>query len=135
MRRPTVLFVDDEPHITDGVKRALRREPFDIVGAHSGSEALELLCRRAVDVIIVDEKMPGISGTELLQRVFRDYPRVIQMMLTGHAAPETVFSTARPGQIRHFFTKPCSVEELASAIREALDQQHPGATPSASIAR
>lgn len=127
MRRAKILFVDDEPCITDAVTRALRREPFDILSAHSGAEALELLQREPVDVIVADEKMPGMSGTELLERVFRDYPQMTQMMLTGHATWQAVSPATRPGQVCRFFTKPCSIEELSVAIRHALEQRSLGA--------
>lgn len=133
--RPTVLFVDDESYLTFAVTRALRKEPFDVVSAHSGAEALDVLRRQRVDLCVVDEKMPGMSGTELLQHVFRDYPHVIQMMLTGHATPEAVLSSTRPGQLCRFFTKPCTVQELAAAIRAALDRQPSSVASAASTAR
>ncbi len=64
-----VLFVDDEPALLDGVKINLRKEPYQIVTCTSGSAALELLAEQPVDVIVSDERMPGMSGSELLAQV------------------------------------------------------------------
>jgi len=81
------------------------------------------LGRGPVDVIIVDEKMPGMSGLELLNTVFRLYPDTIQMMLTGHATLEDALQVTHKGQLRHFLTKPCNSTELSSTIRQALQHK------------
>jgi two-component system probable response regulator PhcQ len=62
----TILLVDDEPNITDALKRALRREPFEFLTATSAAAAQELLAHQHVDVVVSDEQMPGMSGSEFL---------------------------------------------------------------------
>jgi len=69
-----VLFVDDEPHVTDSLKRSLRKEPYEVLSADSASEALKVLAREPVDVVVSDEKMPGMQGSEFLGRVCKLYP-------------------------------------------------------------
>jgi len=81
-----VLFVDDELHVTEGLKRALRKEPYEIMSANSADKALEILARQPVDIVVSDEKMPGMSGSEFLTVVCRKYPDTIRIILTGHAS-------------------------------------------------
>ena len=81
-----VLFVDDEPNGTKALKRALRREPYDILSAGSADESLEMLERESVDVVVSDENMPGMTGSEFLAVVYEKYPDTIRIILTGHAS-------------------------------------------------
>ena len=72
----TVLFVDDEPNVLAGLTRLLRKESYEILTAATAEEAAELLEENSVDLIVSDEEMPGMSGTEFLARVARDHPDV-----------------------------------------------------------
>lgn len=118
-----VLFVDDEPSITDALKRALRKEPYTIHTASSAIQALEILSRVPIEVIVSDEKMPGMSGTEFLARVCDDYPDTIRMILTGHGSLDVFTRAVKEGQIYRFFLKPCNEVDLAITIRQALHQR------------
>ena len=118
-----VLFVDDEPHITDGLKRALRAEPYTILTASSPADGMQILSEHPVDVVVSDEKMPEMSGSEFLSVVCENYPDTVRMMLTGHATLEDTIRAINEGQIYHFFKKPCDTIELASTIRHALQQK------------
>ena len=62
----SVLFVDDEPNVLEGLERALRMEPFTLLTATSGGEAMEVLNNASVDVVVADQEMPGMKGTDLL---------------------------------------------------------------------
>jgi len=84
--KSVVLFVDDEPSFTDSLKRILRKEPYEILSAGSADEALMILDGQVVDVVVSDEKMPGMSGSEFLSIVSKRYPETIRIMLTGHAS-------------------------------------------------
>jgi two-component system, probable response regulator PhcQ len=121
--RSTILFVDDEANVTAALKRVLRREPWRILEAHSGTEALSLLARETIDVIVSDEQMPGMSGCELLARVCRDHPETVRMILTGHASLETAIRAVNEGEVWRFFVKPCQEADLIISIRQALQQQ------------
>ena len=115
-----VLFVDDEPHVTDSLRRALRKEPYDVLSAHSADEALRVLARESVDVVVSDEKMPGMPGSEFLARVCKLYPETIRIILTGQASIEAAIRAINEGEIYRFLTKPCNEVDLAFTIRQAL---------------
>jgi len=119
----TVLFVDDEPNVTEGLKRFLRKEPYKMLSAESAKEALEILATEKVDVVVSDEKMPGITGSEFLALVCKKYPDTIRMMLTGQLSMATAINAINEGEVYRFFIKPCNEQELAYAIRQALKQK------------
>ena len=118
-----VLIVDDEPNVVKALKRALRREPYEILSANSGHEALDVLGRESVDVVISDENMPGMTGSELLAVVYEKYPDTIRIILTGYASLELAMRAINEGQIYRFFTKPWNDADLAVTIRQALQQK------------
>ncbi len=118
-----VIIIDDEPAIIDMFKDALSKEPYDMLCAASAEEALPILAREQVDVVISDEKMPGMSGSEFLSLVRQKYPDTIRMILTGHASLESAIRAINEGEIYRFFTKPCNVIDLAMTIRHALEQK------------
>ena len=118
----TILIVDDEPFITEILTEALSREPYVILTAGSAEDALGLLAQMQVDVIISDEKMPGMSRSEFLAVVRKKYPDTIRMILTGHGSLESAMRAINEGQIYRFFTKPCNVLDLAMTIRKAIQQ-------------
>ena len=119
----TVLLVDDEPNVLEGLTRVLRKEPYEILTANSAVEAAELLEDNGVDLIISDEEMPGMSGTEFLARVARDYPDVVGIVLTGHPTLPAALRAINEGKVYQFFTKPCNEIDLAITIRRALEQK------------
>lgn len=116
-----VLLVDDERCVTAGLKRQLRGEPYQILEAGSGAEALTILAEEQVDVIISDEQMPGMPGSEFLTQVRRAYPDTIRIILTGHASIESAVQAINEGGIYRYLLKPCSPLEMASTIRQALE--------------
>jgi CheY-like chemotaxis protein len=118
-----VLIVDDEPKIYHALRRALHREPYDILYAASGAEALRTLSERPVDVVVADQNMPEMQGSVLLARVRQQYPDVVRMMLTGDARLETVMAAVNKGEIYRFFTKPCNEAELIISLRDALQMR------------
>lgn len=119
----TILLVDDEPHVLEGLTRVLRKEPYGILTANSALEAAELLEDNDVDLIISDEEMPGMSGTEFLARVARDDPDIVRIVLTGHPTLPTALRAINEGKVYQFFTKPCNEIDLAITIRRALEQK------------
>jgi two-component system, probable response regulator PhcQ len=115
-----VLFVDDEPHVTAALRAALRREPFRILTADSGAEALALLGAEEIDVVVSDERMPGMGGTDLLTEVRRRRPDTLRMLLTGQTSLDLLIRAVNEGHITHFFSKPCHPADLAQVIHQAL---------------
>ena len=121
--RPTVLLVDDEANVLDGLRRALYREPWHLVLAASAAEALQVLATRPIDVVVSDQAMPGMTGLELLARVSQEHPATIRIMLTGHATLDLARRALAERQVTRFFTKPCNSEDLTLAIQQALEQR------------
>ena len=119
----TVLFVDDDHNVLEGLTRALRKEPYEILTAPSAEEAALILEKSAVDVIVCDEQMPGISGTEFLTQTAKDYPEVIRIILTGHSTPKLWSRAINECDIFRFLIKPCDELELATMIRKALKER------------
>ena len=119
----TVLLVDDEPNVLEGLSRALHRESYEILTAGSAEQAAAVLDASAVDLIVSDEEMPGMSGTEFLARVARDYPDVVGIVLTGHPTLPAALRAINEGKVYQFFTKPCNEIDLAITIRRALEQK------------
>lgn len=119
----TVLLVDDDADVLNSLGRMLRNQPYQLYTARSGEEAVGMLKARKVDVIVVDERMPGMSGTDVLAWVASHYPDVVRIMLTGHAAAETVIRAVNEGRVYYFFTKPCNEAHLGIMIRKALEHK------------
>jgi two-component system, probable response regulator PhcQ len=119
----TVLFVDDVPAVTAALKRRLRDEPYRILEAGSAEEALAILDREPVDVVVSDDAMPGMSGTSLLGRLYETHPTIIGMILTGRPTIEAAIKAINEGKVYRFFTKPCDPVDLAVTIRQALGEK------------
>jgi two-component system probable response regulator PhcQ len=119
----TVLLVDDEPRLLEALKRALRREPYTVLEATCAAEAFKVLASAPVDVIVSDEKMPGMCGTDMLAKVRREYPDVVRIILTGHANLEAAIRAINQGEVYRFLTKPFNHTDLAVTIRHALQQK------------
>jgi DNA-binding NtrC family response regulator len=121
--RHTVLLVDDEPKVLSALKRLLRDEPYEILTAGNAEEAADVLGSAPVDLIVCDEEMPGMPGTEFLAKVARDYPDVVRIVLTGHPTLPGALRAINEGRVYQFFTKPCNEIDLAIAMRRALEQK------------
>jgi two-component system probable response regulator PhcQ len=117
-----LLLVDDDANLLHGLARALRGQPYQIYTAKGAEEAMWVLKGRSVDVIVTDEKMPGMPGTKLLAWVADHYPEVMRIMLTGHASLETAVRAVNEGSVYRIFLKPCREADLAIAIRKALEK-------------
>ncbi|MCG5051995.1 MAG: response regulator [Myxococcales bacterium] len=115
-----VLVVDDEPEVIEGLKVALRKEPYEVIGAHSAAEARVILSREPVGAIVVDERMPGQSGSEFLAELAKEQPHLPKIMLTGHADLQVAVRSINEGRVFRLLQKPCETDELAMAIRDAL---------------
>ena len=116
----TVLFVDDDANLLGGLLRTLRSEPYRVVTATSGEQALTLLASEAIDVVVSDDQMPSMSGLDLLTAVHQKYPETVSLMLSGQASIGTVVRALNQGQIFRFLIKPCGPDEMSISIRQAL---------------
>ncbi|MES2356121.1 MAG: EAL domain-containing protein [Pseudomonadota bacterium] len=116
----TLLIVDDEENILSSLKRLLHREGYRILTATSGQAGLELLAKNTVDVIISDQRMPNMIGTEFLRRVKEMYPDTVRIMLSGYSELQLVAEAVNEGAIYKFLTKPWNDEQLRDHINEAF---------------
>ena len=118
----TVLFVDDEEKVLRSLKRALFDEPYETLFANSGKEAIEILKRNDVHVIVTDMRMPEMSGDELLGIVEEEYPHVVRIILSGYVQVSTLLEAINEKGVFRYIPKSSElVEELKPAVREALD--------------
>jgi response regulator RpfG family c-di-GMP phosphodiesterase len=116
--RHCLLIVDDEPHVCDSVNDLLRRE-FRVLKANSALEGYRIMQEEEVHIVMSDQRMPQISGVELLTKVKARYPHAIRMLFTGYAELESIIAAINQGHIYQFMKKPWQPEELVEAVRQA----------------
>ncbi len=122
MSERTILFVDDEERILKSLERGLLDEPYRGLFATSGKQALDILEREEVHVIVTDMRMPEMSGIELLRVVKEKYPNIVRLVLSGYTQVGTLLTAINEGEIFRFMTKPWKLEEeFKSIIHEALE--------------
>ncbi|HET6719975.1 MAG TPA: EAL domain-containing protein [Rhodocyclaceae bacterium] len=121
--QPCLLLVDDEANILNALKRLLRREGYRILTASSGAQGLELLAANPVQVILSDQRMPEMTGSEFLSRVKEMYPDTVRMVLSGYAELASVTDAVNRGSIYKYLSKPWDEEELKSELRQAFRHQ------------
>ncbi|TNF23670.1 MAG: EAL domain-containing protein [Deltaproteobacteria bacterium] len=119
----TVLLVDDEPLVSRAIGRILTIAGYDVVVASSGADALELLAIRPVGVVVSDQRMPGMRGTELMRRVKDLHPLTVRIILSGQGDYETIQEAINEGAIYKYLLKPCSEDTLKVSLAEAF-QHH-----------
>lgn len=117
-----ILIVDDEPHILKALSRTLAGEDYEVMTAGGGEEALELVRRYKFKVVVSDERMPGMYGSELLGTISIRQPEVVKMLLTGYASVEAAIRAVNEGEICRFLVKPWDDFELKMAIRMGLEK-------------
>lgn len=115
-----LLLVDDEENITSALARLLRRDGYTIHRASSGQEGLELLRQHQFGVIISDQRMPGMTGTEFLSKVKDLYPETVRVVLSGYTELTSITDAINRGAVYKFITKPWEDDLLREQIREAF---------------
>jgi len=119
-----LLVVDDEARILSALRRTLRREGYEILTAETPAEALRILDERAVDLILSDQKMPGMSGLELLARAAERRPGAARLLITGWTEEVPQRQLEELG-VRALLPKPWDDGELKRTLRQALGRSHP----------
>ncbi|PSN18938.1 two-component system response regulator [filamentous cyanobacterium CCP5] len=119
--KPRMLVVDDEPDNLDLLYRTFRRE-FKVLRAESGQQALQLLeAEGEVAVIISDQRMPEMKGTEFLSKTLPEFPDTMRIILTGFTDVEDLVEAINAGQVYRYITKPWEPEELRSVVVRAAE--------------
>lgn len=117
----SILFVDDEENILNALRRLFRPMGFQIAVAHGGAEALELMERQSVDLIVSDMRMPQMNGAELLEQIRMRWPNTIRILLTGYADMSMTVDAINKGNIYRYISKPWDDNELLAAVGQALE--------------
>ena len=115
-----VLIVDDEDSILQALRRTLRRDEYDLHLASDGETALRILDEIEVAVLICDQRMPGMSGAEVLAEAYRRRPNTIRITLTGHTDMAAVQASINEGHIQHFLLKPWDDSQLRTIVRDSM---------------
>ena len=115
----TLLVVDDEARILSAIKRALRREHYEIVTAETASEALRIVDERPIDAILSDQKMPGMSGLALLAAVAERQPGIVRMLITGGTEEISRERLAAVG-VSALITKPWDDAKLKTTLLKVI---------------
>lgn len=119
-----LLFVDDEVSVTKALQRLFRKEGYEILTASSGREGLDLLkgCEKPVSLIISDQQMPEMTGSQFLEQAKEIFPEAIRFLLTGHSDMEAIVDAVNKGEIHRYFTKPWDNNDLLTQVRGFLEQ-------------
>jgi len=117
----TLLLVDDEANILKSLTRTLRRDGYNILTASGGEEGLDVLSKHEVGVVVSDQRMPGMQGSEFLRHVHERCPDTVRIMLSGYTELTSVTDAINQGAIYKFLTKPWEDTLLRENILEAFD--------------
>ncbi len=119
-RKRTLLLVDDEENILSSLRRLFRRDGYHLITAGSAAEGLQRLVEGNVDVIVSDQRMPGMTGVEFLRRAKDLYPDTVRMVLSGFTELQSIIDAVNEGAIYKFLTKPWDDNLLRSHVSEAF---------------
>lgn len=123
MKKDKLLLVDDEPNLTSALVRSLDRTKFEIFTADSAQKGLMILAGNDIDVIVSDERMPGMTGSQFLSEVRKQWPHTIRMILSGQADLEAAVRAINEGEVYRFLLKPCHPKELEMTILQGLQHK------------
>ena len=118
--RHTLLLVDDEPDVIDLLVRMFQKR-YHVLSAHSGPEALGLLRQHRVDVLITDQRMPEMTGIELVAAARAEGIDVTAILLTGYTDPEDIIAAINRGQVYRYITKPWDLNDLIITVKNAVE--------------
>jgi diguanylate cyclase (GGDEF)-like protein len=113
-----LLVVDDEPYILATLNAILNAD-YEVVSAESAEAAQEIFRRRPIDILLTDQKMPHLSGVQLLEWVRLNYPRTVRLLMTGYSELEEAVAAINRGQVFHYLFKPWRTEELLQTLHSA----------------
>lgn len=122
----TLLLLDDEENILRSLTRLLRRDGYKILMATRAQDAFEILAKHDVQVVLSDQRMPEMNGTEFLRRVKDLYPNTVRIVLSGYTDLKSVTDAINEGAIYKFLTKPWDDDQLRQSIAEAFRSSKPG---------
>lgn len=119
--KPTVLYLDDDASNLDSFTANFRKQ-FTILTADSPIEAYNMLADGGIDIVVVDQNMPSMSGLEFLETVATDFPEVQRILITAYAELISVVEAVNKGRIYRVITKPFNTEEIRTLLVDAYEQ-------------
>src|SRR5205823_7863820 len=122
MPKSRILVIDDEAAIRDSLRMTLEYEGYDFIGAATGQEGLALADRENPDLVLLDVKMPGMDGLEVLERLRHANETLPVIVISGHGTISTAVDATKKGAI-DFIEKPFASERVLVSLRNALDQR------------
>lgn len=118
-QKETVLVIDDEPSVADALKLILSDSGYDVVVAMTGGDAVEKLGNRLFDLVIIDVRLPDMSGLDVLRHLRRSHPGVLAIIITAHHTPELAAESLSLGAVA-VLPKPFSPSDLLTMIKTAF---------------
>ncbi len=115
-----ILFVDDEKRVLNAMRGLFRRD-YELFLANSGSDAISIIDDNDIDVIVADQRMPGMTGIEVLATIKKRSPRTVRILLTGYADPAAIQGSINEGEVFRFLSKPCPPNLLRETLGLAVD--------------
>lgn len=114
----SVLIVDDEADVLLSLTGLLRRE-FKVFTANSGAEALEIMNEHEIHVVMTDQRMPTMTGVELMQQLRNEHPEAVRIVFTGYADTRAVIDAINNGELYRYLTKPWDPDDLIEVLHQA----------------
>lgn len=121
--KPQLLIVDDEENLLNALRRLLHKDGYQIHTARSASDAFDILAEHRIDVVLSDQRMPNMNGTDMLMQVKEMYPNTVRLVLSGYTELGSVTDAINKGAIYKYLTKPWDDDQLRANIKEAF-QRH-----------
>lgn len=121
MLKPRILVVDDEEIARDNLTHVLQRDGFDVASAASGAEALEILSRSRIKLLLTDLRMGGMDGLALMKQAREKQPNLEVVVITAHASTESAVDAMRAGAF-YYIEKPFRLPDVRKIVREALEK-------------
>ena len=118
---PTILIVDDEQHILNSINRTLRHD-YNVILSLDGKSALQVLREQEVSVILADQRMPGLTGSEFFREAIKIQPDTTRVLITGYSDIEAVVQAVNDGQIYYYIEKPWEPEDLILIMTRAVER-------------
>lgn len=117
-----IAFVDDEELVLGTLSRIFENEPYEVYTFDTPSKAVEALKQHAFCLVVSDQMMPEMDGTEFLAQVRERWPDTVRILMTGYAETETVIRAINQGSVFRFVSKPWEIRELKKIVKDAIDQ-------------
>jgi len=116
----SILYVDDEPQNLY-LFRSFFEQEYNVITAASGTEALAILSEQEIQVLLADQRMPGINGIQLLETVAQEYPETVRVLVTGYSDVDVVIDAINRGAVYRYLSKPWDIDEIKATIRNAIE--------------